>query len=1264
MNATVIAVAGCLVLFTGSLCAFGQETRASLGGRVTDPSGAVIQRATITVTADATGVVQTAPTNDAGDWRIQYLLPGVYHFEVSASGFKSAKYKGIELQVNDQKTMDTQLQVGTQTESISVTATTPLIDTTSAVSGTVITSNEMMQLPTLSNAPTMLIGLTPGATSGNGNSGGVYLWSNIGLSETEVNGTGANTGPSVTTYGAINYKLDGGSDSNNTGQMAFSPAMDTVSEFKVVTNAFDASLGRSSGATITLISKTGAKDFHGDAYEYNQNNFLNANSYQFDAQTPVTPKAPIHTNNYGASIGGPVWIPKFYDGRKKGTFFFLNYSAIRNLAPVNPGYATVPSQAERNGDFSASYTVSAGKTYPIDIYDPNTIVSTNPPTNSTFKRTEFGSGCTNTYPEPSTCNVIPANRLDLVAKAIMALLPLPDAPPLTTTSNDANNYLKTEEQNDKFEGYLLRLDQAWNNSNHSYVNLRQNHWVELSLDPFGASFYLNNYYQTRINKGITIDHTVVLNKDLLLDVNYNVLRYLPTTKSGSAGMDPAFLGISSNYISEMQSDSIPLFENIVAGAEDSGLGTYEAGKAATTDTNQDFNGNMTETFRNHTFRYGAEYMIQQEASGDLSTSGGLFTFGTNWTNSSPVGTVATGSGSALASFMLGLPTGGSIPTTTNGFWSQHYMAYYFQDDWRVNRKLTLNLGLRWDYERPVTERFNRFAYRFDPNYVVTGVTSAAQANYATLLAGSSVGNLGLTLIQAQRPNATTFVAKGGLLYAGVNGNPTTVENAIKKYFQPRLGFAYQLRENAVVRGGLGRFVQADFNTGTGGAGAQTGYSQTTNFTPTTNNYESAPAISMENPYPSGITPLTGNSLGELTNIGGVSSYTDPNIGRVYVDEASASVQQQVKNYLIEVGFTLEKTHGLSMAWEVNDPSALAWHAAYDPLFTATGAPVSTEPGATTVNNPFYQVAGMGATVTNYTSSTIQAYNLLRPNPVLGNLTENRGTGQNTYYAMNTKVERRFQNGFSVLQSFSWSKEESANSFIGPQVVAPIIYHQLSTDDKRFHYVLTPVYDLPFGRGKRFLNHSNRLMDEFIGGWSFNGIYQFQSGMPLSLPTNSAFFQGGSPSLHGLKSSAQWFNTSKFAPYPTSSTTVAQLAAYPLWTGIQSMPGYSWVPTGSVKNGVYNDFTTRVTYNQQVFGDIRNPFVTTFTIGARKSFAIAEGARFELGMDAFNALNHPQFGNINVSPTSSGFGMISGSAPSGWVQVNSPRIIQLRGVLTF
>ncbi|MGA2654015.1 MAG: carboxypeptidase-like regulatory domain-containing protein [Terracidiphilus sp.] len=1278
------AIVGCLLLCAGSLCALGQETRASLGGEVTDTRGAVVQKATVVVTADATGVAQTTTTNDAGDWRIEFLLPGIYHFEVTARGFESEMYSNIELQVNDAKTFDTQLRAGSQTESVIVTATTPLIDTTAAVSGTVITSNEMMELPSLSNAPTMLVGLTPGASTGSGNSGGVYLWSNIGLSETEINGTGALIGPTTTTYSAVGYRLDGGYDGDNAGQMAFSPPLDAVGEFKVVTNAYDASIGHGSGGVITLISKTGSKNFHGDAYEYNQNNFLNANSYQYDAQTPVTSMAPIHTNNYGATLGGPVWIPKFfgfqnkwtsYDGRKEGTFFFLSYSGIRNLAPVNPGFATVPSQAERNGDFSGSYTVSAGKTYPIDIYDPNTVVATS---GGNFKRTEFGAGCTNTYPEPSTCNVIPSGRLDPVATAIMKLLPLPDAPAETTISNDANNYVKTEEQNDKFETYMLRLDHAWNNNNHTFVNLRQNHWEELSLDPFGASFYLNGYLQTRINKGVTIDHSVVLSNSFVLDLNYNVNRYFPQTKSSSAGISPTVLSsaYSANYIGEMQRASVPLYESIVTGAEKSGLGTDEAGNN-TPDTIQDLNGSMTETYRNHSFRYGAEYMIQQEATGDLTTSGGMFSFGTNWTNSTPVGTTPTGSGSALASFMLGLPTGGSIPTTASGFWSQHFIEYYFQDDWRVNKKLTLNVGLRWDYEQPVTDRFNRFAYRFDPNFVVTGVTTAAQANYATLLAGSSASNTGLALLNAQRPSVSSFVAKGGLLYAGLNGTSRYVENPIKKYFQPRLGFAYKVFDNTVVRGGFGRFVQGDFTNGTGGAGGQTGYSQTTNFTPTTNNYESAPAISMENPYPNGLVPLTGNSQGELTNIGTVGAYTDPNIGRVYVDEASASVQQQLKGFLFEVGFTLEKTHGLSMAWEVNDPSAATWHAAYDPQFnpsTATvapGGPVLTESGTTLVANPFYNVAGLATTISDYTSKTVAAYNLLRPNPVLGNLTENKGTGQNTYYAMNTKVEKRFQNGWSVLQSFSWSKEEAANSFIGPQVAQAVIWRQLSGTDQRFHYVLTPIYELPFGRGKRLLNHFNRLTDDVIGGWAFDGIYQFQSGTPLNLPTNSAFYEGGSPSLGSKKTSAQWFDTTRFEPYPTSSTTVAQLAAYPAWTGVQSLPGYGWVPTPSaagyskIANGVYNDFTTRVTYNQQYFGDIRNPYTTTFTLGARKSFAVVERIRFELGFDAFNALNHPAFGNIDVTPTDTAFGAISGSTNSAkWTQVNSPRVIQLRGRLTF
>jgi hypothetical protein len=1251
MGTAAVKVLGCLMLLIGSSVAFGQETRASLGGQVTDPTGALISNATVVVTAGDTGVVQTASTSKTGQWRVQFLNPGMYHFEVSAAGFQAIKYTSVELQVGDEKTIDSQLQLATQSQAVTVDAAeTPLIDTTAAVSGTVITAEEMAEVPSLSNAPTMLLGITPGATVGSGSSGGVYLWSNIGLSQSSVNGTGYNQG---TSYQAINYTLDGGSDTNNLGEVAYEPPMDSVGEFKVVANAYDASIGRNLGTTITLQSKTGTRSVHGDLYEINQNNFLNANSYQFDAQHPPTPQGPIHTNYYGGAVGGPIWIPKLYDGRKKGLFFFFSWSGIRNQAPVDAGFVNVPTAAERTGDFSQSYTYSAGVKYPINIYDPNTVVCTNSPTCTAFARTQFSS------------NMIPSARLDPVAVAMMALLPLPDAPPLTTSGNDVNNYVRHEVQNDKMVTYALRLDKAWNNANHSYINVRQNNWSELSLDPFGPAFYLNNYYQTRLNRGVTLDHSVALNKDMLLDLSYNIIRYLPDTFNGSAGINPTTLGYSSNYASQMQLPSIPLIENVFTGVEKSGLGTDNAG-TATFDTNQDMNGSIVQTWKNHTFRYGLEYMIQQEALNSLGLAGGFFTFGTNWNSVSPVGTVPVGSGSALASFMEGLPTGGNIPISATGFWSQHFLASYFQDDWRVNKNLTLNIGLRWDFQRPVTERFNRFAYRFDPNFVVAGVTSAAQANYAAVLAGSST-NTGTALLQAQRPNVSGFVAKGGLLYAGVNGTPNTVENAVYKYYQPRLGFAYHLFENTVVRGGLGRFVQADFNTASGN---QTGYSQTTTFTPTTNNYESAPTISMENPYPNGIEPATGNSQGELTNIGSVGSYTDPNLGRVYVDALSASIQQQVKSFLFEVGFTFDKTHGIGMGWEVNDPAASAWHAAYDPEFSATGVPVTTLPANTPVTNPFYQVAGIETSLSAYTAKTQTAYTFLRPNPLLGNLTDNRGTGQVRYYAMNTRVERRFKKGFSVLQSFSWSKSLTADGFIGPQVAGAYIFHTLSGNDMKFHYVLTPVYELPFGRGKQFLNHANRLVDELAGGWEFTGIYQFQSGTPLNLPTNSSFFEGGDPSLGKNKTPGQWFNTAMFKPFPTSSTTAATLAAYPSWTGVAGLPGASYAPASgtactAVCNGVFNDFTSyRVTYNQQYFGDIRNPYVTTFTLGVRKNFKIYEGVSFQLGMDAFNALNHPQFGGIDVTPTDTYFGAISGGPSSNWVQVNSPRTIQLRGRLTF
>lgn len=1231
VRVVLAAILGWWILSGGGLHSFAQqETRAALGGKVTDPQGAVVVKATVVVTSDETGVSQRTETNDTGDWVVKFLPPGSYHFQVSAPGFKTVDHSSLQLAVADQKMVDTVLQVGGQTEVINVEATTPLVDTTSAATGTIVETAEIQELPSTSNSPTMMVALTPGATLSSGVGGtGIYLWSNQGLSGTTVNGSGSGSL-------AINYTIDGAIDNISTGNIAFEPPIDAVEQFKVVTNAYDAAIGRQTAATINLAMKSGTQHYHGDLYENNYNNFLNANYFQNNLTGTGVP--PVHLNQWGGSFGGPVWIPKVYDGRQKKTFVFFTYAGIRNLQPASTGYMSIPTMLERSGDFSQSFTTQTVNgvvtKYPIQIYDPTTVNT------ATGNRSPFPG------------NVIPSNRISPIATALLKFLPTPDNAG-DGANTDSNNYIKRETQNDKFAGYTWRLDQNWNNSNHSYVNLRYNTWNELSYDPFGPDNIFNGIYQTRVNYGATADHNIVLSSNMVLDLRYNLTRWQGSSYSSSAGVNPTTVGFSSAFAAMQQYPSIPEIQGIVSGAENGGLGTAQAG-SITDDTSHDFNVAMIHTHKNHTLRYGLEFLVQQQGVFGLGDSGGLFNFGNNWTTQNPNVTAPVGVGSNLASMLLGLPTSGNIPTNATAFWSQHYTALFFQDDWRVNQKLTLNLGLRWDYERPVGERYDNYYNRFDPNLAIPQVTAPSQAAYAAEIAGTSTST-GIQLLQQFRSDPSSFVTRGGILYAGVNGTSDYAMNPRYKYFQPRLGFAYQLRPNLILRGGLGRFVQSSFTTG-----SQSGFSASTPFIATTDNYYTINAT-LANPFPAGLVPITGNSLGTLTNVGSTSSFTDPSAGRIYTDQASLYVQEQIKDFLFEVGGTLNMTHGLLMGYNINLPSEAAWRAAYTPTFDATGRPVDTLAANVTVPNPF-----KGAPyITNgqQTSSTISAFQLLRPNPVVGSITENFGKGQDQYYALNTKVERRFHNGLSLIQSFVWSKRMQENSFATNQNYSQAILRQLDPADQRFHYTLSTVYELPYGRGKRFGSNAGRLLKTLLGGYELTGLYTFISGTPLTLPTNSSFFEGGDPSI-GNQTAQKWFNTSMFVPFPSRSVTVAQLDAYPGWTGVANLPGYSFVPaaTDATKNGVYQDFSTWHTMNDTTFGNIRNPHLNNFDLGIRKTFVFTERTRLQLRMDAFNALNHPRFGNIDTNPSDTYFGWLNGSPKLS--QVNAPRQIQLGARLVF
>jgi Carboxypeptidase regulatory-like domain len=1264
-----IAIIVCLFLCAGG-SAFGQDVRASLGGKVTDRKGAILRNATVAVTAVETGVVETTATNGSGDWIATALLPGHYRFEVKAPGFKTEERTSIELQVGDKKYVDTQMQVGTVSESVTVEATTPLIDLSSAVSGSVVTQTEIEQVPTQSNAVTMDVAILPGTTVSGGVGGGVFLWSNSGLSGTTVNGVGSIGGAGT---GAINYSIDGGTANFNSGSLAFEPPMDAVSELRVIPNGYDASLGRGSSANEIISLKSGAEKFHGDLYENYQGSFLNANSYQNDAANPVTPIAPIHVNEYGGSVGGPVWIPKFYDGRKKETYFFFTYAGIRNIQPSDTGFLSVPTALERAGNFSQSYTTVSGVKYPIQLFNPYS-------TNASGQRSPYSfAGCAlgTMAPVLNTCESLPG-PIDPISAAYLKLIPLPQTAG-DGASSDSNNYARAGEQNDKFRGYTLRADQTWNNQNHSFMSMYYNSFSELSNTDFGTGQYLplEGQGQFRQNRGITFDHVITLKKSLVLDLSYHILNYVSRLYDVSGGIDPTTLGFPSSFASQMQDPSLPEITGVTSNTAIN-LGTNSAGQTTPADLNQDINVRMTETYKNHNFRYGAEYLIQQESNRNLGTSGGVFAFGANYTSQYGVGAGSNGNGvgSSIADFELGLPGSSSnIPTTTSAFLSARYTALYFQDDWRVTPKLTLSLGMRWDYERPTTERFNRYFSRYNSAVPLPTVTAASAPGYAAIYSGNGTTNLGAGLLQQWGPAPGAFQVMGGPEYAGINGTPRGETNPRYRYFQPRIGFAYQILNNTVLRGGVGRFVEASFNPSSN----QTGFSSTTPYCPSAcSNYDTVGAT-WDNPFPQGLVAPTGNSFGVLTNVGsptgGTPTYVDPNIGRIYVDSATLAVQRQISGYLFEVGGVFNETHGLGMQTgnnrDINIPSAGAWIAANTPIFAASGLPSATLPGNTNETNPFKGVQHINAS--EIAASTVTAYQLLRPNPTAGDIYLNTGNGKDFYYALNTKVERRFSNGFSILQSFDYSKRISEDNLYTNQAVAVKIEKRLDVNDNRFHYTLTPIYELPFGKGKRFLNSSGWAVDELVGGWEFSGIYNFLSGVPIVFPTNTAFYQGGDPSLGNKKTRGgpgvigKWFDTSKFAVFPSSSTTNATLAnttIYPTWTGVTGMPGAGYVPTGSSgpQNGVYQDFAAWNTYNPTTFGDVRQPYTTNFTLGLRKSFALVEGVRFQMRMDFFNALNHPTFASANTTVGNTFFGSLGTSA--NLTQSNSPRQVQLSGRLYF
>jgi hypothetical protein len=1199
---------------------WAQESRASLGGRLIDPQQAVVPGAIVVVTSDETRVRQQTATNQSGEWKMPFLNPGPYSITVTAPGFKTAERKGITLQTADIKQIDITLELGANAEVVTVTAEAPLIDTTSASSGTVISQVEIEEMPSMSRIPTLLAGFSPGVLLLDQNQNVANMWSYNAASDIRVNGGRDNR--------SNEFLLDGMPNQHGE-KIAFIPPTDAVAEFRVMSNAYDSQYGRQAGATINMSVKSGTNDYHGNLYEFLRNTILNANFFQTNLAAGQRP--PTHFNLYGGTFGGPVRIPKLYNGKER-TFVFLAYEGTRNQDP-RFSIKSVPLELERGGNFTQTFTTRSGDParYPVTIYDPLTTDA------ATTRRTPFPG------------NVIPTARLSPIALNILKFVPLPNKAS-EASSSTVNNFVPASTRQNKMASLTLRADHSWNNSHKSFMSLRWNHQDELTGVDFANEALGGG--NNRVNRGVGIDHVWTVSPSRVLNLRWNVTRFEEPTFNSGTGFDPRKLGFAESFVSKMEKLSFPRIEGT--------LGDIGAGYGGFTNfTYYNWNANLTEVRGKMVFHYGGEARALQEANAGFGNQSGRFSFGDTWTRGRyNAGDFATGN--ALSGFLLGLPNGGDFPRNSNRAVSQRYYGFFFQNDWRVTSRLTLNMGLRWDVEIPWAERFNRMTTEFDPT-VVNPISDAAQAAYANILNNTVLKNptnypFGPQL--AQLVPVSSFKVYGVQRFSGVDGRIRNATNTDWSQWQPRAGFAYRITPTTVLRGGFGRFAQS-----TDIKGGQNGFSRSTPFTSSIDS-NLTPYDTLANPFRNGILEPTGSSLGAMTNLGQGVNFVNQTPAKAYSWEYSLHLQKQVRNWLFEVGYSHNKTYDIGWDMDQNLQSFDQWKTFRVPRFDARGKPLESTDNTSNhaffwddaIPNPFRNLPGVTGSIS--TSQYRSVADLLRPMKLFGGL--NRGSnpwGRNQYDAMLVKVERRFKKGFSLIGAYTLSKLFEDTSFWGPEISGPIREHKLGGEDRPHMLNIAPIFEFPIGRGKRIGAAMPKIADLVVGGWQLSGSYRIQSGTPVVVGTNY-FFDGQEFALpRDQQSLDRWFDTSHFMRYPGRADDISK---WPAWTGVQNLPGASFKPTqsGDPSNGVYQNFGTMVWRGSTRWAHVRNPRVNEVNFAIMKNFRIRERYKAQFRCESFNAFNHPRFGGPDASPGSNRFGKITPA------QQNLARVVQLALKVSF
>jgi len=1044
-NSLAVAV----LSLTTVMALFGQGgALGSISGRVIDGSQAAVPNTSVVVFNTNTGLNYTAATTADGYYTVRFLPPGTYSVSATKDGFQKAVQPNTLVATATNLTVNFTLNLGAVSETVTVTENIAQLETQNADKGAIIDNIRMQNTPTQGRNIMGITWAAAGVTVAT-NAKSFTPYDNSGSTSMSISG-GQVKSNEMLIDGVPNR---GGSEGGLYGTI---PTQESVAEMKVLTSAYSAEWGRTTGGVINVTTRSGSNEFHGEGYFFNRSVTFAANT--FERNLAGQGRLPVHFDQYGAVFSGPAIKDKL--------FFHSGWGRMHS-GTKKSYVGHVPTEMERGGDFSDTWFNSNGVKTLVQIYDPWSI--TQDPISGQFSRKPFAG------------NRIPVSRINPVGKALWAYIPQPNAPGDPVTR--ANNYVPSGgAAKADFSEYNNRVDWNINDNNRLSVRYLRNNFNSYDVEFYpGAADVNTGFPFTRANHNAVVDYTRVLSPTSVLNIRTGLQRYLTAnvnTKREQIG--PSDLGFSPTFVNQA-SPHFPYFNffgSSLGSTEFTGAGQTSGN--ITPDQINNVDATWSKIVGRHTLKIGGQGRLERTYNVTPGYNAGAFEFKRTASSLDPQ--VSTpGSGDAVASFLMGVGAGfidvQSLPARQG-----KSLALFVQDDISVTARLKLNLGLRWDWSGPMTDRYNAMTGAFDPDAaspLAASVKTAAGAPGCPACA-----NL-----------------RGGVTFPGVDGQPRNVYDAAKKNFGPRVGFAYALNDRTALRGGFGLFYGPIWYD----PGQPAGYSQRTNSV--LYDASQTPINLIDNPFPTGILQPTGASNGLATNIGTAIRFVDPHTREPRSYQASLEIQRELPwSTLFSVGYTFNKNDRLPVDQQLN---------VYPESLFVQGAAVLNR----RVANPFAGlVPGFALNQSEIAYSSLQV-----PFPQFTTVTRLYAPiGDSRYDGLQAQLTKRFSHGLSASLAYTFSKKMGHYGYQNPFDTE--LEKTIDIFDIPHSLVLNGSWEMPWGRNRWVWKDMPGWLDVIIGGWQINSMSRISSGKPYQLGVDTIPVPGVNPNdVEGGQRLDQWIN---------------------------------------------------------------------------------------------------------------------------------------------